>query len=170
MRIEIKSAQEWSQFERARQDCVVTSALYAYLNGTKWADPDWSVMVWEDEDMVSNVHIIQRTILVGDHPVKIGGVGNIATKVEWRQRGFATSALKVAMDFLSDPLQVDFGLMIATENVIQRYEKCGWKLISNTMLIEQPDGHRAFSIPILILPVCRDTWPKGQIDLCGLPW
>jgi predicted acetyltransferase len=170
MRIEIKSAQEWSQFEKARQDCVVTSALYAYLTGTKWASPDWAVMVWEDEDMVTNVHIIERTALVAGQPVKIGGIGNIATKVEWRKRGYATSALKVAMDFLRDPLQVDFGLMIATEKVIPSYEKYGWKMIAQSMLIDQPDGRRAFSIPILVLPVCKETWPEGPIDLCGLPW
>jgi predicted acetyltransferase len=170
MRIEIKSAQEWSQFEKARQECVVTSALYAYLTGTKWASPDWAVMVWEDEEMVTNVHIIERTALVGGQPVKIGGIGNIATKTEWRKRGYATSALKVAMDFLRDPLQVDFGLMIATEQVIPSYEKYGWKVIAQSMLIDQPDGRRAFSIPILILPVCKETWPEGAIDLCGLPW
>jgi predicted acetyltransferase len=85
MRIEIKSAQEWSTFEKARQDCVVTSSLYAYLTGTRWATPDWAVMVWEDEEMVSNVHIIERTIMVGGQLVRIGGIGNVATKVEWRK-------------------------------------------------------------------------------------
>jgi hypothetical protein len=35
MRIAIKSAEQWSTFEKARQDCVVTSSLYAYLTETK---------------------------------------------------------------------------------------------------------------------------------------
>ena len=38
MRIEVKSASELSTFEKARQDCVVTSSLYAFLTGTKWAN------------------------------------------------------------------------------------------------------------------------------------
>jgi predicted acetyltransferase len=170
MQIEIKSAQEWSTFEKARQECVVTSSLYAYLSGTKWAPPDWAVMVWEGEEMVSNIHIIVRTATVGGQPVHLGGIGNIATKVEWRRRGYATEALKVAVDFLRDPLKVDFGLMISTEEMVSRYEKIGWKVVARTMLIEQPEGRKAFSIPIMVLPVMKSDWPAGVIDLCGLPW
>lgn len=170
MRIEIKSAQEWSSFEKARQECVVTSSLYAYLTGTRWARPDWAVMVWEDEDLVSNIHIILRAVSVGGQTLKVGGIGNIATKVEWRKRGFATEALRVAVDFLRDPLQVDFGLMIATENMIGRYVRTGWKVVADGMGIDQPEGRRAFEIPVLVLPVGKQDWPPGWIDLNGLPW
>jgi predicted acetyltransferase len=170
MRIEIKSAEAWSTFEKARQDCVVTSSLYAYLTGTKWARPDWAVMVWEDEDLVSNVHIIVREALVGDQVVRLGGIGNIATKVEWRKRGYASDALRVAVDFLKEPLQVDFGLMIATENMVGRYAKTGWRQVAGAMMIEQPQGRQAFSIPVLVLPVMKTDWPQGMIDLQGLPW
>jgi predicted acetyltransferase len=170
MRVEIKSTEQWSAFEKARQDCVVTSSLYAYLIGTIWAPPDWAVMVWEDEDMVSNIHIIERTVNVGSEPVKLGGIGNIATKVEWRKRGYASTALEVALDFLKDPLRVDFGLMIATDQMISRYQKIGWKVVAHTLLIDQPAGKTTLNYPVMVLPVCKQIWPKGQIDLCGLPW
>lgn len=170
MRMEIKSAEQWSAFEKARQDCVVTSSLYAYLTGTKWARPDWAVMVWEDDDMVSNIHIIVRTANVGKEQVKLGGIGNIATKVEWRQRGYAGAALKVAQDFLREPLQVDFGLMIATQEMISHYEKVGWSVVADSMIIDQPDGQTKLNYPTMVLPVCKQNWPIGPIDLCGLPW
>jgi len=170
MKVEIKSAQEWSTFEKARQDCVVTSSLYAFLIGTRWVTPDWAVMVWEDEDMVSNVHIIERTVTVGGQRVHLGGIGNIATKVEWRKRGYTTEALKVAVNILHDPLKVDFGLMISTEQMISRYEETGWKLVARTMQIEQPEGKKALIYPVLVLPVGKTEWPAGEIDLCGLPW
>ena len=170
MRIEIKSADQWNTFEKARQDCVVTSSLYAFLTGIKWSRPDWAVMVWEDEDMISNIHIIDRTIKVGTESIKLGGIGNIATKVEWRKRGYASAALKVAQDFLHDPLQVDFGLMIATEEMILHYNKFGWNVVSQSLLIDQPDGKTTLNYPVMIFPVCKLNWPKGPIDLCGLPW
>ena len=170
MRIEIKSAEQWSTFEKARQDCVVTSSLYAYLTGTKWAPPDWAVMVWEDEEMVSNVHIVVRTVKVGLEMVKLGGIGNIATKVEWRQRGYASAALKVAQDFLHDPLQVDFGLMISTEERVPHYNKIGWNVVGHSLTIDQPDGKAKLNIPVMVLPVRRQDWPAGEIDLCGRPW
>ena len=170
MRIEIKSAGEWNTFEKARQDCVVTSSLYAYLSGIKWAKPDWAVMVWEDEDMVSNIHIIERTVKVGDEWVKLGGIGNIATKVEWRKRGYASSALKVAQNFLVNPLQVDFGLMIATKEMIPHYERVGWRVVADSLLIDQPEGRTTLNSPVLVLSVLKQNWPRGPIDLCGLPW
>jgi predicted acetyltransferase len=107
---------------------------------------------------------------VGGQVVHLGGIGNIATKVEWRKRGYASEALRVAVDFLKDPLQVDFGLMIATENMVGRYAKTGWRQVAGAMMIEQPEGRRAFSIPILVLPVQKTDWPQGMIDLQGLPW
>jgi aminoglycoside 2'-N-acetyltransferase I len=170
MHIEIKSADQWNTIEKARQDCVVTSSLYAYLSGIKWAKPDWAVMVWEDEDMVSNIHIIERTIKVGDESVRLGGVGNIATKVEWRKRGYASAALNVAKSFLLNPLHVDFGLMIATKEIIPRYEKVGWRVIADSLLVDQADGKTRLNYPVMVLSVLKQDWPKGPIDLCGLPW
>jgi predicted acetyltransferase len=170
MRIEVKSASDLSTFERARQDCVVTSSLYAFLTGTQWANADWTVMVWEDEDLVTNVHIVERTAMVRSQPVKLGGIGNVATKVEWRKRGYASSALKKAQDFLLDPLKVDFGMMIATEPMIPRYVKLGWKVVAKSMWIEQPDGRTRLNYPVMVLPVCQQVWPEGEIDLCGLPF
>jgi predicted acetyltransferase len=170
MRIEVKSASELSTFEKARQDCVVTSSLYAFLTGTKWAPADWTVMVWEDEDLVTTVHIVERTARVGEHPVRLGGIGNVATKVEWRKRGYARSALKTAQDFLRDPLKVDFGMMIATLQMVPRYERLGWLVAAQSMQIDQPDGKTTLDFPVMILPVCKLKWPKGEIELCGLPW
>jgi aminoglycoside 2'-N-acetyltransferase I len=170
LRIEIKSAQEWSTLEKARQDCVVTSSLYSFRNGTKWAAPDWAVMVWESGDLVCNVHILQRSIQVGNESLLVGGIGNVATKVEWRKRGYATAALKVATHFLLDPLGVDFGLMITSEQLVPAYERRGWSLVTSSMLADQPDGKITLSYPIMIFPVKKDKWPEGTIDLCGLPW
>ncbi len=75
MRIETKAAREMSAFEKARTECVVTSSLYAYQIGTKWAEADWTVMVWEGEELVSNVHIVERIAQVG------GPAG--ATSADW---------------------------------------------------------------------------------------
>jgi predicted acetyltransferase len=111
-------------------------------------------MVWEDEELVTNIHIVERTAIAGEQPVRLGGIGNVATMVEWRKRGYATEALKVAVVFLHDPLNVDFGPMIATEKMIPSYEKRGWKVVAQSMLIDQPDGKQAFNIPVMTLPIC----------------
>jgi predicted acetyltransferase len=170
LRIETKAASQLSDSERARTDCVVTSSLYAYQIGTKWASADWTVMVWEDHDMVSNVHIIERNATVVGQPVRLGGIGNVATKVEWRKRGYASAALRVAREFLFDPLKVDFGLMMCFERLVPYYEKLGWQLVAQSVLMDQPDGKRTLNFPVMVLPVVKTDWPQGEIDLCGLPW
>ena len=170
MRIETKAASQLSTFERARTDCVVTSSLYAYQMGTKWANADWTVMVWEEDELVSNVHIIERNALVGGHPVRLGGIGNIATKVEWRGRGYSSSAMKVAQEFLINTLKVDFGLMTCFAWLVEYYEKMGWKIVADHLIMEQADGRKTLNYPVLVLPVIKKDLPDGEIDLCGLPW
>ena len=170
MRVEVKAAHQLSTFEKARIDCLVASSLYMYLTGTRWADADWNVLVWEDEDVVSGADIVERTARVGQRSVRLGGIGDVATKVEWRKRGFAGAALKAAQEFLRDPLGVDFGLMICTEKMISRYEKLGWQLAARSMLADQPGGKTTIQYPVMVLPVKEKEWPQGEIDLCGLPW
>ncbi len=170
MRIETKAAADLSQFEKARTDCVVTSSLYAYHTGIKWADPDWAVMVWEDEELVTTVQIVERLARVGRRSLRLGGIGNVSTKVEWRGRGYATAALKAAQEFLAGSLKVDFGLMICTEPMISYYEKMGWKKVAASLLMEQEEGKKPLNYPVMVLPVLEKEWPEGTIDLLGLPW
>jgi aminoglycoside 2'-N-acetyltransferase I len=170
MKIEVKTAEQWNDFEKARQDCVVLSSLYAYLTGIKWASPDAAVMVWVEDDMVSNVHIVKREIKVGRQKIIIGGIGNIATKVEWRKQGYSSLALIKAEEYLVDPLQVSFGLMISTPELIPRYSKRGWKVVADSLKCEQPEGKYTLQYPVMILPVKQKEWPAGPIDVCGLPW
>jgi len=170
LRIETKAASQLSTIERARTDCVVTSSLYSYQMGTKWANADWTVMVWEEDELVSNVHIIERNALVGGHPVRLGGIGNVATKTEWRGRGYSSSAMKVAQEFLINSLKVDFGLMTCFAWLVEYYEKMGWKIVADHLIMEQPDGKKRLNYPVLVLPVVKKDWPEGEIDLCGLPW
>jgi predicted acetyltransferase len=127
-------------------------------------------MVWEDDELVSNVHIIERNALVGGQPVRLGGIGNIATKVEWRGRGYSSLAMKVAQEFLAESLKVEFGLMTCFAWLVEYYEKMGWKIVADHLIMEQPDGKKMLNYPVLMLPVTRHDWPGGEIDLCGLPW
>jgi hypothetical protein len=61
-------------------------------------------------------------------------------------------------------------MMIATEQMVPRYLKLGWSVAARSMLIDQPDGRTTLNYPVMTLPVCRQDWPGGDIDLCGLPW
>ena len=79
--------------------------------------------------------------------------------------------MKVAQETLRDPLAVEFGLLVCGEKMLPYYGKLGWKQVTAPMWIEeQPKGRVLFPGPIMILPVCRQDWPEGEIDLKGKPW
>lgn len=170
LRIDLKPTRELSTFEKARRDCVIQSSFYIYWNDYVYAEPDWTILVWEDEETVSAIEIFERVIEVGGKPLRVGGVGNHATKTEWRKRGYATHALLAAQDFLRERLRVDFGLGFCKDNLVPYYAKFGWQVVADKVLVEQPGQKRYLEDKVIALPVLCSEWPAGEIDLRGLPW
>ena len=170
MRIELKSTREMSTQERARRDCVVRSSFYIYFNDYIYADADWTILVWEGEEAVSAAEIFDRTILVGGQLMRVGGVGSVATKTEWRKRGYASEAMRFVRNFLRETLAVDFGLGFCADNLIPYHTSLGWNLVAHSFLVDQPGRRMTFTDAVMALPVLKEDWPPGEIDLCGLPW
>jgi aminoglycoside 2'-N-acetyltransferase I len=170
MKIVIKRDNEVSASERPQLDSLFSEAFQPDEHITQWAGDDWTVLVWENDELVSHVGIVARMATVDGQPVHLGGIGGVATRMDWRRQGLAEAALKVAQTFMHDRLAVDFGLLVCGEVMIPYYAKFGWKLLDRPMLIDQPGGKVTYSEPIMILPVCKSDWPEGEIDLCGPPW
>ena len=170
MKIEIKYEGQLTQPEHLLVDKLSAEVFPPEGTALKWSKVDWHVLLWEEDVLASHIEIIERTATVGSRPVRLGGIGGVATRVQWRRRGLAEAALKTAQAFLREKLAVEFGLLVCGETLIHYYAKFGWKLLERTMLIDQPQGKVTYSEPIMILPVCKQDWPEGEIDLCGLPW
>lgn len=170
MRIELKAKNQLTDQDRLGLDRLSAEAFPLDGDNTQWAVSDWHVLVWEDDKIVSHVEIVERTATVGSCPICLGGIGGVATLKNWRKHGLAEVALKVAVNYLHQPLAVDFGLLVCSERMIPYYSKFGWRLISRPMWIDQPQGRVLYTAPIMILPVGKDKWPDGDIDLCGQPW
>jgi len=170
MKIEIKYEGQLTQPEHLLVDKLSAEVFPPEGTALKWSKVDWHVLLWEGDELASHIEIIERTATVGSRPVRLGGIGGVATRVQWRRRGLAEAALKTAQAFLREKLAVEFGLLVCGEILIHYYAKFGWKLLERTMLIDQPQGKVTYSEPIMILPVCKQDWPAGEIDLCGLPW
>ena len=170
MNIDIKSESQLTQPERLLVEQLSAEVFPPEGTALKWSKVDWHVLLWEGVELASHIEIIERTATVDGQPVRLGGIGGVATRVNWRRRGLAEAALKTAQAFLREKLAVEFGLLVCGEIMIPYYAKFGWKLLERTMLIDQPQGKVTYTDPIMILPVCKEEWPKGEIDLCGLPW
>jgi aminoglycoside 2'-N-acetyltransferase I len=171
MRFEIKASRQLSPDERILQSRLSAEAFPPDGDTTQWAeDSDWFVLVWEGQELVSNVGILERTITVGGQPVRVGGIGGVATGLAWRGRGFAGQAMKASAIFMHDTLAVEFGLLVCDTHMVPYYGKLGWQLVNCHTWMEQPQGKEPFTDPVMVLPVCKQDWPEGEIDLCGLPW
>jgi aminoglycoside 2'-N-acetyltransferase I len=171
MKIEIKAASKITSQEGARLNKLLAEALPPEEDDIKWSEQsDWHVLVWDGEELVSNVEIIERTATVDGKPVSLGGIGGVATGVEWRRRGLASAALETAQTFICEKLAVDFGLLFCSEDMIPFYGRFGWQILERPVLVDQPGGKVAFTEAVMILPVGKNEWPEGVIDLCGLPF
>jgi predicted GNAT family N-acyltransferase len=188
MKIELKAESDLNEAERLGLERLSAEAFPPDGTDTKWAKNNWHVLVWEADEIVSQVEIIDRVAKVGRESVpatgphvcctaqcrqvqvRLGGIGGVSTLKAWRKRGLAEAALKVAMDYIRQPMAVDFGLLICGDALIPYYGKFGWKLVAEEMWIDQPKGKVLFKAHIMVLPVCKQEWPEGEIDLCGRPW
>lgn len=139
---------------------------------TEWSKAEWWLIVWEGEIWVSVLTLLKKAITVGGSPVTVGGIGGVMTLPEWRGRGYASAAMKVAADVIRDEMKASFGLLICNAHRVHLYESLGWKVISAPTFFSQSSGKRQFSDAMLVMTyACTERpWPDGPVDLCGPPW
>jgi len=136
-----------------------------------WDKPQWHVIVRVEGEPVSYLGLFSRDCTVGGQPVKLGGVGSVMTAPEHRRQGHSTAALERAAAFLRDAVRADFGLLVTGLNLIPFYGRLGWQAVTDPLIFTQPDGSsHTWHDVTMILPLGKQQWPGGAIDLYGLPW
>jgi predicted N-acetyltransferase YhbS len=172
MKIEIQASRQMPEAERKQLGKWLEQVFGHGALVTEWAEDDWSVLVRLDGQVVSHVGIVERIGTVNGQPVKLGGIGGVATRVEYQRRGLAQAAMEKAAEFMRDGLGVEFGLLICGKPMISYYSKLGWQVVEGPMMFDQARGKVTFddSTKIMILPCNKHDWPQGVIDLCGPPW
>jgi len=170
LRVEIKQSGDMVPSEQEYLDRWTHQVFGAEAGSYTWADVDWHVLVWIEAELVSHVEIIQRTGMVGGRPVRLGGIGGVASTPKWRGRGLATLAMEKAAELMCGDLDVEFGLLICGQEMMPFYRRLGWKVVEGPLVFDQPAGKVTFEDIVMVLPCTELEWPAGTIDLCGLPW
>jgi len=171
MEIEIKSDSDITAVERGQTDDCLRRAFWGLTDfHYQWSDADWHVMVHVDGTLVSYLAIVERVGAVNDQPVKLGGIGGVATLPEWRGRGLASAAMEKAAAFMDEELGVEFGLLLVDEATEPFYRRLGWQLAPGPLVFDQPGGKVTWHELTMVLPFGGREWPPGPIDLRGLPW
>ena len=138
----------------------------------EWAPAQWSVIGWNTEGVaLCHVGMVLREARWGERAVKVGGIGGVKTHPASRGRGFATAAIRRALDFFGEQGDVDFALLVCEPGLVPFYERLGWQRFSGELFVTQRQATVPFTFNLpMTLPVRLREPPGGSIDLLGPPW
>ncbi len=136
----------------------------------EWGSPDWMALGFQESELVSQLCLNKREIAVGATRVWVAGVGGVATHPNWLRRGFASQVLRASETFMHKTLRVPFGLLVCADETQPVYARCGWQTVARKLIFIQDEKLRSLETCVMILPLTRQSWPEGEINLLGLPW
>jgi len=133
--------------------------------------PDWHVLAYVEDALTSHLSIVERRVATIDgQPIPLSGLGGMITHPAWRGRGIASATLEQAVRFITNELAAEFCLLLCREEVAPLYARFGWKCVAGPTIFQQPAGKMTHSRLTMVLSCGGKAWPRGAIDLCGLPW
>jgi GNAT superfamily N-acetyltransferase len=139
-------------------------------DSNEWAASDWMVIGSLDGEIVTQLGLLKREILVGEMRTFVGGVGGVATFPTWQRRGYSTALMGAAAKFMQVELNVPFGLLVCGDETQSFYARLGWKMVATKLWFTGNGNLQTLQTTVMILPLLKQEWPEGEIDLCGLPW
>lgn len=177
MNIEFVATNEFSDAQKKGLDqlraAVYPPEVIATLPGRlfTWASPQWSVLFWEEKDLVSRVGLLTRETISNGESKMIGGVGGVMTHPAKQGKGYASQAMCEASELLAEELQVAFALLFCRPHLVEFYKRLMWKPFEGQVFVEQPKGKIEFSANGAMVLDVRERAPlHGVLDLHGLPW
>lgn len=136
---------------------------------TEWAVPDWTIIKYLDNQIVSFYNIVIREIVVDKSSIRIGGINNVITPIEHRGRGYASELLSQTGQIIFNKLDCEFGVLLCADKLIPFYEKLNWYLINCPVYFNQSTGKKLWTANTM-LSAKGEKFHPHEIDLNGLPW
>ena len=137
---------------------------------SKWADPSWMILGRLEGELVSQLCLLKREILVRDHKIEVGGVGGVATHPDWQRKGFSKQLMSFAETIIRKELSSTFALLLCDGMPCSIYRKAGWRDIANYIIYHENDVSYPLETNVMVFETSDLPFPEGEIDLCGLPW
>jgi predicted acetyltransferase len=151
-----KDLRDWFEEEFGRAD--------------RWALPDYYVLLSEDGQLVGRLGLLDTKVSVEGEVIRVGGIGGVATKPNFRHRGVASAMLTRAAELMKNELLVDFGLLLCRHEVSPVYAKMGWTIVLGPTTFTRAGVKATYPNDTMILKLATKEWPPGAIDMLGLPW
>lgn len=140
------------------------------MTGFTWAAPDYYAISEVDDELIGRLGIFDREIEVAGAGMRVGGIGGVITKPEWRLHGIARALLTRSATFIRDELGVEFAMLLCRREVAPVYAKLGWLRVDGQTVFMQPSGMATYPRDTMVLRFTERQWPPGTIDMRGLPW
>ncbi len=135
----------------------------------EWAQPDWSILGFENDELVSFFNIVEREVYFNNVPIQVAGINNVITPVQYRGHGYSTHLLRSTEDFIFKELNCQAGLLLCADVLIPFYEKFNWYTVHCPVHFAQSDGDKIWKANTMIKTKDKRLLPE-TIHLNGLPW
>lgn len=139
------------------------------VNETDWADPDLTIIKYQDNEIAAFYNIVERLVNVDGRAMKIAGINNVITPKTYRGKGHASDMLKNTEYLIFDQLKSELGILLCADALIPFYERLGWYSVACPVYFDQAEGERLWKANTMLLSHGKRPSPK-IIKLNGLPW
>ena len=136
---------------------------------TEWAKPDWTIILYQNNEIATFYNIVERKIIVDENELKMAGINNVITPKKFRGNGFASKVLRETEDFIFNKLNSELGVLLCADALISFYERLNWHKVDCPVYYEQSNGKELWNANTMLLTKKEKPNPK-KIDLNGLPW
>lgn len=135
-----------------------------------WTSAQWSVFVWDEDELVARVGLVRREILDNGAAKTIGGIGGVMTHPHRQGQGLASLGMREASNHF-ETMNVSYALLFCRPHLVEFYKRLNWKPFQGQVFVEQPQGKIEFSANgAMVLDVREQASTQGVLDLNGLPW
>ncbi len=136
----------------------------------RWRPKETHFITEEGERAISHVGLIKTKVRAGGREVAVCGVGGVVTVPEAQGRQLVHAAMREAARYMCAEPDVEFGMLFCMPRLAPFYERQGWRLVEDEVVIEQPSGDVVWPYHVMVLPCGGREWPGGRIEVGGLPW
>lgn len=135
-----------------------------------FAEPSWYLIAKYDGVIIGRIGIIKRAVKVENELINVGGISGVVLLKNWRGKNVSKLIIDEAANFIKSYLKLDFGLLLCRDEVIAVYKKCNWNVIDEITSFSQTTGEKIYPRNTMVIELSNKRWPKGTINLNGLPW
>lgn len=112
---------------------------------------------------------IRRGRIAADD-VLFAGVGGVMTPAAYKRKGFSSTLVRIAQEFIFTEVDADYGLLFCLPELTPFYRRLGWISVNAPVHIEQPQGKIVWPKAAMVLPGRGRVWQDAEIDVRGNPW